>query len=378
MKKVLVVLILVLMVLLAEQFESLRTLSDLREWRGKYPSSDIVIGVSWPFADNQDGVAEGLNLAADELNAHPILGKRIRFAMRDSRFDQNKSTAIAMEFVRSPMVTAVIGYYDDRLAVRASAVYEQSKLLHVVVGANNTYMTAHGFRYLIRSALSNYFIGRQLARMFVERGFRKVAVVAEEGVFGEDLAFEFGNALDSLGGRVVYQRSFVPGLSDFRETSNELEDAGADAVFFAGYERDGATFIKRLRGRRSLTPIVGSFSDTPLMHVIAGAALDGVMFYDIYDSNAPTPQNRDFVKKYRARYGAEPSSYAAQAYDAVRIIANAITATGSTNSLDLSYAIRQAPAWEGANGRYKFDAHGEMAEKPIYLEQFRKPVASRP
>jgi hypothetical protein len=33
-------------------------------------------------------------------------------------------------------------------------------------------------------------------------------------------------------------------------------------------------------------------------------------------------------------------------------------------------------AWEGANGRYKFEATGELEEKPLFLNVFRngKPV----
>ena len=28
-------------------------------------------------------------------------------------------------------------------------------------------------------------------------------------------------------------------------------------------------------------------------------------------------------------------------------------------------------AWEGANGRYKFDPRGELEDKPIFLKVFR-------
>jgi hypothetical protein len=79
----------------------------------------------------------------------------------------------------------------------------------------------------------------------------------------------------------------VPGEVDFRETVDELKEAGGDVILFLGLEHEGATFIKAARGMGLKTPIVGAFSDTPEMHAIAGPLLEGVMFYEIYDVNSP-------------------------------------------------------------------------------------------
>jgi branched-chain amino acid transport system substrate-binding protein len=340
------------------------------------PAREILVGVAWPFAANQDGMDEGLLLARDEINARGLGGKRIRLLMRDDRMDREESRKIAIDFARNPRMVATIGYYDDKFAVRASAIFEESQLLHIVAGANNTYMTSHGFRYLIRSVLASERIGHELARTCMERGYHNFAMIAEDGAFGEDLAYQFGTELDARNARVVYQSSYVPGEVDFRETVDALKQVDADVIFFAGLESESAMFIKSARGMGLKTPIVGSFSDTPEMHIVAGQALEGVMFWDIYDVNSPTPENRAFVARYRHRFGRDPQAYAAQGYDALRILAKAIETTGSTNALDLAYAIRCMDRWEGANGPYKFDSTGELEDKDIFLKVYRggKPV----
>jgi len=95
------------------------------------------------------------------------------------------------------------------------------------------------------------------------------------------------------------------------------------------------------------------------------------MLFDFYDVNSPSPENQAFVRKFRARYGRPPDTWAAQGYDALRILAKAVKDTGSLNPLDLSYSIRYMDPWEGANGRYKFDGTGELDDKPLYLNQYR-------
>ena len=95
------------------------------------------------------------------------------------------------------------------------------------------------------------------------------------------------------------------------------------------------------------------------------------MYYSEYDVDSPIAENQAFVAKFRARYGRDPDTWAAQGYDALRILARAVRATRSGHPLDLSYAIRFMDAWEGANGRYQFDARGELEDKPIFLKVFR-------
>lgn len=355
---------------------SLRQFSAIRGRMADSAQDEILVGVAWPFEANQDGLDDGVILAQEEINAHGVRGKRIRLLMRDDHMNREESRKIAIEFASNPKMMATIGYYDDKFAVRASAIFEESHLLHIVAGSNNTYMTTRGFRYLIRSVLSSDRIGRQLARICTELGYRNFAMIAEQGAYGEDLAFQTGTELDALNGRVVYQSTYVPGTVDFRDTVDELKAAGADVILFLGFETESATFIKTARTMRLQTPIVGAFSDTPEMHQVAGNALEGVMFYDIYDVSLETPQNLSFVAKYRHRFGKSPQAYAAQGYDALRLLSKAIESTGSSNPLDLAYAIRYMERWEGANGSYKFDATGELEEKDIFMKVYRggKPV----
>jgi branched-chain amino acid transport system substrate-binding protein len=339
--------------------------------------NEILIGVAWPFAGNQDGMDKGLILAKEEINARGLLGKHIRLLMRDTRMDREESRKLAIEFAANRSMVAAIGYYDSRFGVRASAIFETSHLLHIVAGANNTYMTTHGFRYLVRSVLPNSLIARHVARLCTDLGYRNFALVAEDGPFGEDLMFQIGTALGSLNANTVYQSTYVPGEVDFRQTVEELREVGGDAVLFLGLEHEGARFVKAARSLGIKRPIVGAFHDTPEMHEIAGPFLEGVMYYEIYDVDSPAPENRDFVARYHHRFGEYPEPYAAQGYDALRILAKAIKTTGSTNGLDLAYAIRFMNPWEGANGSYKFDSTGELADKDLYLKMFRgrgKPV----
>ena len=333
---------------------------------------EILVGICWPFAANQDGMADGLLLARDEINAGGLAsGIPIRLIMRDDAFDWEGAKRIAIEFSEIPEMSAVLGYYDDSEAVKASAVYEASRLLHLMVGINTTAMTSHGEQYLVRTILSSDKIARGLAKLALDRGRRKIAVIWEEGWYGEDLAYQFRIALDALNGQFAYQWPYNRDRADFRMPVNELKGMDIDVIFFAGMEPWAGDFVRMARQVGIKTEIVGAFSDTPEMRARAGPALEGALFFDFYNVDSQTPENQAFVHKFRARYRRDPDTWAAQGYDALRILAKAVQATGSANPLDLSYAIRFMEPWEGANGRYKFDERGELEDKPFFLNIYR-------
>jgi branched-chain amino acid transport system substrate-binding protein len=365
---------------LAPQWRCFERMGERRFQALNHLPSELLVGICWPFAKNQDGMADGLRLAQDEINSGGLAsGIPVRLVLRDDDFNWEKGKRIAVEFSETPRMSAVIGYYDDGVGIKASSIFESARLLHIIVGSNNTAMTSRGFEYIVRTIVSSDKIARALARMAIERGHRKPALIWEQGAYGEDLAYQFTVELDSKDIDLVYQWSYSRERADFRLPVNELKGIDTNEIFFAGLEPWAGDFLREARRVGIQTEIVGAFSDTPEMRQTAGRALEGSMYFEIYDVNSPSPRNQAFVKKFRARYGRNPDAWAAQGYDALYILAKAVQATGSANPLDLSYAIRFMNPWEGANGWYKFDSRGELEDKPIFLNQFRKgsPVTIR-
>jgi branched-chain amino acid transport system substrate-binding protein len=362
-----------LVIILWPQWDSVESKGKRRFDVLSHPAMEIVVGVCWPFSVNQDGMADGLQLAQDEINSQNLAGGyTIRLIIRDDAFDWQKAKNIAMEFAGTPEMSAVIGYYDDSFGIKASPIFESSRLLHIIVGANNTAMTSHGFQYLVRTILSSEKIAHSLARLSVERGYKKVAVLWEEDAYGEDLAYQYSVELDNLKVHRVYQWSYPRDRADFRLPVNELKGIDADVIFFSGLEPWAGDFLRNARQVGLKTPIIGAFSDTPEMRMRAGQqGIEGAMYFEMYDPDSPSRENQEFVRKFRARFGKIPDAWAAQGYDALHILAKAVKFTGSRNPLDLSYAIRYMDAWEGANGRYKFDSTGELEDKPIFLEMYK-------
>jgi branched-chain amino acid transport system substrate-binding protein len=357
---------------LSFQFQSFARMGDRRSLALNHRPKEILLGVCWPFAANQDGMWDGLQMALSEINSGGLAsGIPVRLLVRDDDFDWEKGKRIAVEFSGIPEMSAVLGYYDDIAAIKASPMFEASKLLQVVVGANSTSMTIRGFNYIVRTTLSSEKIARSLAKMSVARGYKRYALLWEQDAYGEDLAYEYHIRMDELNEEVLYRWSYARERADFRLAVNELKGIDADVIFFAGLEPWAGDFLREARAVGVKADIIGAFSDTPEMRKRAGPGLEGSMYFDMYSASSASPESQAFVRKFRARYGRDPDTWAAQGYDSLMLIAKAVQFTGSANPLDLSYAIRFMDRWDGANGSYKFDGTGELDDKPIFLNMYR-------
>jgi branched-chain amino acid transport system substrate-binding protein len=93
----------------------------------------------------------------------------------------------------------------------------------------------------------------------------------------------------------------------------------------------------------------------------AGDAVEGLVYsYPAYDVN------HKFVARYKEKFGKEPTVFAAEAYDSVITIANAVEKCGEDTSCLHQFFV--GSSYDGALGHVTFDDKGD-AHYPFVLKQ---------
>ena len=91
---------------------------------------------------------------------------------------------------------------------------------------------------------------------------------------------------------------------------------------------------------------------------LAGAASDNSVMGSPWASESATPKNKAFIAAYKEKFGIDADQFAAQAYDALYIMAEALKAVNLTGNLEKDrQALRDAlPAvkYTGATGPFSF------------------------
>ncbi len=99
---------------------------------------------------------------------------------------------------------------------------------------------------------------------------------------------------------------------------------------------------------------------------IAGDAAEGVIAANLWDPTVKNTKLETFKQNYRERWDVEPKTYAAHAYDGVRLVIEAIRHAG-LNRAGIRDVLAQPGTFGGVTGEILFDGSGANTGQPVLL-----------
>jgi len=117
-------------------------------------------------------------------------------------------------------------------------------------------------------------------------------------------------------------------------------------------------------------PLLGGDGwDAPELWQLGGDALNGSYISTHYSIDDPSPAIQKFVEGYKQRYGnLLPDAHAALAYDAARLLFDAIARAGSTENGKLRDALAQTKNFGGVTGIINMDADRNAIKPAVVLK----------
>ena len=139
-----------------------------------------------------------------------------------------------------------------------------------------------------------------------------------------------------------------------------VKQSGADVLAtFITFETDLAVFARQLRQLGVNVVWLGSPSiTTTTARKLAGASLYGTFAVADFHPEA-NPEAKSFSEKYLASYKTTPDFFASWPYDAVHVLAEAITRAGSVDPEKVRDALLAVKGYRGVEGVYNFDKNGD-------------------
>lgn len=109
---------------------------------------------------------------------------------------------------------------------------------------------------------------------------------------------------------------------------------------------------------------------TPPTSRVADRSIEGGVFVDGFFADSPNPAVQEFVERYRKRYQATPSLFAAQGYDAARLVVEAIRRGATTGEAVQDFLLMQhdLPTLSGPSG---FSPDGTL-NRHVFLIQVKQ------
>jgi branched-chain amino acid transport system substrate-binding protein len=336
-------------------------------------SGDIALGytatLTGDFASYGLEMREGVDLAVEQLNAGGgIDGREVSIVSADDEGSPANGPVVAQQFCDDTSIAAVLGYSFSSVALAALPVYDQCGLPIVASAVTSPELTGASDVFF-RDVFTDAYQGAEMGTHVFDGGVEKVAVLYQQDDYGQGVSEAFTTAYEEAGGEVTSSQAYQLGAVDFATAINTALADSPDAVFIGGFYTEAAAIAQQLRAGGSDLPIFGTDGAvSPDLVSLGGDAVEGMTVYSAFSAAADTPAAGDFVTAFTEKYDKAPSSWAALAYDATNVVAEAITDAGSTDRAAVAEALAAIDGFGGVTGDISFDDGGDRLGQLIFLK----------
>lgn len=352
-----------------------------------------LLPLSGPMAAYGQEVLHGIQLAIDRQNRNAGQAA-IKLAVRDMGAGIPIQVPLSA-LLDEPRLLAVIGPLVSHQVEAAAKVVDAAKIPLITPSA-----TLPNVRqlspYVFSTALTYPLQAEQIAAYAMGQfGYRRFGVIHPENGYGRQLAHLFIEEVRRQGGEVIHVESYQEDETDFAKQITRLKSAywrriqqdrhtkagkepsphtdkrgqdprsrrSLDAIYLPGAFRQAMAIAAQLRFHDVKVRLLGSnaWHSEDLAH-FSDKSIQGGIFVDSFCAESSTLAVREFVAAYRARYHAEPSMFAAQAYEAVQVVLEGVR-TGLTSGKKLRAFLDQGNSLPTLQGPTSFNPNGVLNRK---------------
>jgi branched-chain amino acid transport system substrate-binding protein len=336
----------------------------------------IKIGGIYPLSGNVAvyGVEakNGVQMAVEEINAAGgIDGKMLELVAEDDEGNPEKTINAYKKLTTKDRAKIIIGSLTSGCTQAFTSLAQAQKVLVVAPAATMASITDAG-NFIFRVCFIDPFQGKVGAKFAsADLGAKRAAVLYDVGNdYSVGLFENFKAGFEAAGGQVVAAESYNTGDKDFNAQLTKIKSANPDVVYLPDYYATVALIAKQLRAQGIKAPIVGADGWGGITENAGDEVLNG-FYSDHYAADSTDAKVIDFVSKYKAKFNATPTAFAALGYDAMYVIKDAIVAAGSADPVKVRAAVEKTKG-SYVTGNLTFDEKRNPTKSAVMLEIVKK------
>lgn len=337
----------------------------------------IKIGLIGSISGDQkawgDDEFAGAHMAVDEFNAAGgIDGKKVELVEGDSA-SKAESAKSAAEKVLGEGVIGIVGEVASGHTIQIAKSAKDKSIPVVAVGATRTDLTNEG-DHVFRVCYTDDFQGPVMANFaYNGLGLRKVAVMTDnKQPYSQGLSDSFKKTFESLGGKIVGEKFYETGQTQFSGQLTELKALNPEGMFLSGYFPEVGPISQQARAAGIKGPFMGGDGwDSPQLLTSGGDAIIGSFFCNHYNNKDNRPEVTAFLKKWHDAHGGKDpgTTMAALGYDATALTLDALKRAKTKDAAGLKEAIGETEGFKGVSGDITLKGmHGNPPKRAIVVE----------
>jgi len=320
-------------------------------------------------------MVDAMTMAVEEINAGGgLLGRELDLKMYDPQSTIQFYTQYATQAAAS----------DRADVVHAGITSASREAIRPTLGRFNTlyfYNTLYEGGVCDRNVFCTGSTPAQTVEKLVpytmNKWGKKVYVVAADYNYGQITADWVRKYVKDNGGEAVAVEFFPLDVTNFGPTIQKIQAAKPDMVMSALVGGAHISFYRQYAaaGMNKNIPIASTTFGVGNEHQsISAEEGDGMIVAYSYFQEIATQANKDFVARFKARFGADApyiNELAARSYEAVNLWAEGVKAAGSTDRMKVIEALEAPASYAGPSGTVTIEPKTHHATQNVYLAELK-------
>ena len=306
----------------------------------------------------------GLQAGVEDVGA---LGTKIDLRIEDDASTKEQGITVFQKLINRDNVSCIIGPTLSNTASASDPLAQQAKV--PVLAISNTAATGITDigNYIWRDSLTEAQVIPGAFKKAKEKlGFKSAGVLyGNDDVFTKAGYDVMQKALADLSVKVVGTQTFAKPDRDYHAQLTALIAAKPEVLVVSALADNASSIVSQARQLGWTGPILGGNGfNSPAFIKNAGAAADGVMVGTSWNSLSQDAANQKFLATMK-KAGVNPDQFAAQAYSAILVIAEAIKqAGGKSGREDIEAGFAKVKDLDTPLGKFSFTDKRDAQHEP--------------
>jgi len=294
---------------------------------------------------------EAVEIATDEINKKGgVLGRNLEVYYEDDQSNPTNSAIAATKLIRDRNVCILLGSSLTVFTMPMVPVVEREQITLMAFGAGHE-LTSPIKKWVFRIPMTDYRVSPIMLKFATEvLGAKKLALLHSTDSSGTMGAKGVVDTVANYGASVIITERFEPADTNMVPQLTRIKAANPDAVILYTSAAPAAVIAKNYQQLGMKTPVVTSHGvpSQEFLNIagkIAEAAHWAIVSPKVFYAWTPPPDDPyrknvfdPFVKTLKERFGKEITGFHANGYDALYMVAQALTIAGT----DDRAAVRDA------------------------------------
>lgn len=334
----------------------------------------ILHSLSGTMAISEVSLKDAEMMAIEEINAAGgVLGKKIEPVIEDGASDWPKFAEKAKKLLQNDKVATVFGCWTSASRKAVLPVFEANNgLLWYPVQYEGMESSPNIF---YTGAAPNQQIVPAVEWLLKNKG-KKFFLLGSDYVFPRTANKIIKAQLKAMGGELVAEEYTPLGHTDYSTIVNKVKTAKPDVVFNTLNGDSNVAFFKQLKDAgitsKDITTLSVSIAEEEIRGIGAENMKGHLVSWNYYQTT-DTPENKEFVRKYKAKYGENrvTDDPIEAAYIQVYLWAEAVKKAGSTDVAKVKEAAKGLE-FKAPEGLVKIEGENQHLWKPVRIGEVQE------